>query len=139
MINGMGESFQNLIGEEYDIVGFDPRGLRFTSNDDPATYSLGSSGVGFTTPPVEIFSDIYERAYWNTGAPPLINSTSDSFLHAYTRSQVFGELSGKRARHAAEHVSTATVARDMLSITQAHGRDKLMYWGFSYGTVLGAT
>ncbi|KAF8482305.1 Alpha/Beta hydrolase protein [Gautieria morchelliformis] len=120
-VNSLGESFQKLIGEEFDIVGFDPR------------------GVGLTTPPVAIFSDQYERAYWNSGAPPLINSTSDSLLDAYTRSQLLGELSIKRTMHAAEHVSTATVARDMLSITQAHGRDKLMYWGFSYGTVLGAT
>ncbi|KAF8482308.1 TAP-like protein-domain-containing protein [Gautieria morchelliformis] len=121
MINTMGESFQKLLGEEYDIVGFDPR------------------GVGVTTPPVAIFSDQYERAAWDARTPPLINSTSDSFIHAYTRGELLGELAAKRTMHAAAHVSTATVARDMLTITQAHGRDKLMYWGFSYGTVLGAT
>ena len=79
--------------------------------------------MGLTTPAVSVFSDVYERVYWEAGASPLINATSDSFLHRYTRSELFGDLSMK---HAAEYVSTETVARDMLAITQAHGRDKLL-------------
>ncbi|GJJ06210.1 hypothetical protein Clacol_000399 [Clathrus columnatus] len=117
----IGNTYQKLIGDEYDIVGFDPR------------------GIGATTPKVSSFLDDTERGVWDAGVPPLMNSTSDAFIQAYSRANIFGQLAFSRSKHAAEYVSTANVARDMLNITNAFGFEKLKYWGFSYGTLLGGT
>ena len=45
---------------------------------------------------------------------------------------MLGSVANSTAAGAAPYVSTALVARDMLTIMQAHGYDKIQYWGFSY-------
>ncbi|KZS91699.1 alpha/beta-hydrolase [Sistotremastrum niveocremeum HHB9708] len=116
-----GQAFSAVIGDDYDHVGFDPR------------------GIGATTPAVNAFPLPAERATWNLRAGPLVNETADALAVAYANTKILGQLVEQRTKHAAQHVSTAIVARDMLSITRAYGREKLLYWGFSYGTVLGIT
>ncbi|EIN12406.1 hypothetical protein PUNSTDRAFT_130657 [Punctularia strigosozonata HHB-11173 SS5] len=137
-----GELFQRILGDDYDIIGFDPR------------------GVGLTEPSVAIFNDERERAAWQLKRGPAYNATDDALARAYARAQVMGSLAEARRKEAAQYVSTPMVARDMLSIVRAHGREKLQYWGFrlgeppllwtlvrkadthspsSYGTVLGIT
>ncbi|GJE96257.1 alpha/beta hydrolase [Phanerochaete sordida] len=119
----LGTGLQKLVGEEFDIIGFDPR------------------GVGRTTPQIVFFEDEAEGAAWRlrVEGDPLINSSADALTRQYARSQVQNAIANRTTAHASPYVSTALVARDMLSIVKAHGQDKLQYWGFSYGTILGAT
>ncbi|EIN12410.1 alpha/beta-hydrolase [Punctularia strigosozonata HHB-11173 SS5] len=121
LIKRAGEQFQQILGDDYDLIGFDPR------------------GIGRTTPGIVVFDDEGASVAWQLTHGPVLNATDEALARAYARAQVFGSLAAERVGEAAQYVSTPMVARDMLSITRAHGREKLLYWGFSYGTILGIT
>lgn len=88
-------------------------------------------GVGFTTPGFNVFDSTIEAAKFTLEMPRNLNASSSAFSDTYVRSKLMGKLAEIRADKVASHVSTATVATDMLSIVNATGLDKLQYWGFS--------
>jgi hypothetical protein len=45
---------------------------------------------------------------------------------------VEGQLAGERDDGSLRFINTDYTARDMLRIVQAHGLEKIQYWGFSY-------
>ncbi|KAJ7277286.1 Alpha/Beta hydrolase protein [Mycena rebaudengoi] len=120
-----GAAFATVFGDQYDIVGFDPR------------------GVSYSTPMVSIFNTEAERNQFYPPAfttiyPPL-NETDLAIPTQWARQQIFGSLAKQRAETFLQHITTDNVARDMLRITEAFGFKKLQYWGISYGSVLGQT
>jgi pimeloyl-ACP methyl ester carboxylesterase len=122
-MNDFGPLLQQITGAAFDIVSFDPR------------------GVARTTPQLLTFNTSAEENAFvlKTFEDPPLNATVDALARTYARFQVVGSLAQRRIADVAPYVSTPLVARDMLAITQAFGREKLQYWGISYGTVLGAT
>lgn len=123
LVKGRGDLFVKILGNEFDIIGFDPR------------------AVGHTTPKFSLYLSEAEKIEQALSAPGLINSTADSLARIYEVSRLRSALVADESRNTlmGRHASTAVVARDMLEITKAHGWDELQYWGFSYGTVLGST
>ncbi|PVF98198.1 alpha/beta-hydrolase [Serendipita vermifera] len=115
--------FQEILGEEFDLIGFDPR------------------GVGRTTPAVNIFTHPLEREAWDlrNQDAPLVNQTTFALAEIVAKFRLINAIVAEKVPVAAQHVNTAVVCTDMLSIVKAHGMDKLQYWGFSYGTVLGSS
>nr|WP_246422513.1 alpha/beta hydrolase [Nocardiopsis mwathae] len=101
------------IGEVYDLIGFDPRGVGQSTN-------VNCSAVDF-----EDFN--------------LTSRPTDAQLHDYTEFARQSEVGCDRtAGSLRPHITTANTARDMDVIRGVLGEEKTNYLGFSYGTYLGA-
>ena len=88
-------------------------------------------GVGNTTPPLSIFKDPIEAGKFFSEFPLNMNESISSFGDAYSMALILGDLAADRAKKVAESLSTPTVVRDMMSILNALGQEKLQYWGVS--------
>lgn len=89
------------------------------------------TGVGHSLPRVSFFETAAERALWGAGALLVLNTSAD-VAHEWARSKITNQLAGERQIDVLKHINTDQTARDMLRITEAHGKEKLQYWGFSY-------
>ncbi|KAK7057882.1 Abhydrolase-4 domain-containing protein [Favolaschia claudopus] len=118
-----GALLSTIVGPEFDLIGFDPR------------------GVGRSVPRVSIYKSRAERALRMAVDSRFIslNHSADSLARGWARGILDGQLAGERDDGNLRFINTDHTARDMLRIVEAHGLEKLQYWGFSYGTVLGAT
>ncbi len=101
----------------YDIVGFDPRGTGDSS-------------------PIDCLTDAELDAYVAADPGPDDKAEIDQYVDGQADYWAgceanTGDLLG--------HVSTIEVARDMDVMRAVLGEEKLAYFGFSYGTRLGAT
>ncbi|GAB7344992.1 hypothetical protein MBLNU457_3416t1 [Dothideomycetes sp. NU457] len=152
---GNGPRLQTILNESnfHDILSFDPR------------------GVGLTEPAVSCSGGIAASTSWRIRAMEegTLNSSNAALGRLWSMSHALGQACsevGEDSIH--RYLSTASVARDMLEIVEAHGRwrerkaqellttadldnrqyqhlkhrpgtEKIQYWGFSYGTYLGTT
>nr|GAT49901.1 predicted protein [Mycena chlorophos] len=118
-----GDILALILGPDFDIVSFDPRGIRRS------------------TPLASFFDTAAERDLWLPSIRKYsLNASANALASAWARGTILGQLAGERDYDGSlRFINTENTARDMLQIVKAHGREKLSYWGFSYGTVLGAT
>ncbi|OCL12579.1 hypothetical protein AOQ84DRAFT_395589 [Glonium stellatum] len=130
LVQVFGSVWQEVIGTEHNIIGFDPRGV-------------GNSG-----PIVDCFPGHPEaRAHFESiFYPDVSNASSTSVDTQFYAAHLFGTWCNENAGNAS-FISTPAVARDMLTYIMAEQKAanksveeaKLSYYGTSYGSALGVT
>ncbi|MET0133353.1 MAG: alpha/beta hydrolase [Kibdelosporangium sp.] len=100
--------------DRYDLIGFDPRGV---AHSTAQTCGLKDPSVAALFP-----------------YPAADGSITANVDLARNQAQQCAATAGDNLRH----FTTANTARDLDSIRQALGEEKISYWGQSYGTYLGA-
>lgn len=118
-----GSQLQAVVGRNFDIVTFDPR------------------GIGASVPRIECWDSAQKRQNWAMQEIPVIDSHPGVMYDVWARAAAFSRAceASHNATGLLRHIGTASHARDMLEILEQMGQEKLQYWGFSYGTILGGT
>ena len=108
--------FSTDLTDHFDIIAWDPR------------------GTGKSSPAIDCVDD-YDQ-YFGIDSPP---DTPDEKQALIDASQAFNDECAANSGEILPYISTQASATDMNSIRQALGEDKISYFGFSYGSELGAT
>ncbi len=103
--------------DHFDIIGWDPR------------------GTGLTTPAIDCTDD-YDHFYASLDITPDDDAERQQVIDT---AEEFADDCASENADIIDFVGTNDSARDMDSIRRALGEDKISYFGFSYGSELGAT
>lgn len=113
-----GEQLHTIVGEGFHLLSFDPRGIN------------GSTPKALCYPDRETRRDL--------AAPPplrLIEDSGPGYANAHNFVRACADTMGEHGLY----INTPQTAADMNSILDAVGQKDMIYWGFSYGTLLGQT
>ena len=108
--------YSSRLLERFDIVGWDPR------------------GTGESDPHIDCIDD-YDRYYATVDLTP---DTPEERRFAIDIAKQFADECVANNERILQHVGTNDTARDMDAIRRALGEDTISYFGFSYGSELGA-
>ncbi|KAH9840062.1 alpha/beta-hydrolase [Rhodofomes roseus] len=134
LVRSKGKDIMRISGGLYNVLGFDPR------------------GTGASTPSAQCFDSDSQYKIWTLQAGHQALNLSDGSVPIARGREIalgrkceeaLGGVGKEDANGTAEEwgpgrfMSTPSVATDMLQIIEKLGEEKLKYWGFSYGSVLG--
>ena len=114
----LGERLKAVVGEGFHLLSFDPR------------------GVNSSTPIASCYPD--DRTRQELSRVRSLDVLGDS-PEVYAWAQNFVKACPDTMGEYAKYLNTPQTAADMDSILDALGQEDMIYWGFSYGSLLGQT
>ncbi|GGN87382.1 peptidase [Streptomyces albiflavescens] len=108
-------SLPKKVAAQYDVIGFDPR------------------GVGASTPALDC-----KPGHFDPVRPDTVPSTPAIEKANLDRAKAFAKACRTKYASLLPYIDTVSAVRDMDSIRSALGAKKINYFGYSYGTYLGA-
>jgi pimeloyl-ACP methyl ester carboxylesterase len=108
------QGLNHTVASEYDIVGFDTR------------------GVGSSVPAMHCDPSFFSRA-----RPDYIPANAAAEQVMENRAKAYAAACEKKYGWLLPYMTTANIARDMDSIRTAMGQQQVSYFGYSYGTYIG--
>ena len=115
-----GEHLSTIVGDGFHLLSFDPRGIN------------GSQPSG------RCYADGASRRKLSPRRPAMWDIVNDSPA-AFAWSENFGLACADVMGEHGKYLNTPQTAADMNNILDALGQEDMVYWGFSYGTLLGQT
>ncbi|MDA2806362.1 alpha/beta hydrolase [Nocardiopsis sp. LSu2-4] len=109
------EQLPDDLREQYDVVGFDPR------------------GTGASTPAVTC-----DESYFDPVRPDTVPASRADERALLERTRAYAEACGEKNAELLDHMRTEDSAHDIDRIRRALGENTIDYLGYSYGTYLGA-
>ncbi|KAJ5632478.1 hypothetical protein N7490_008817 [Penicillium lividum] len=113
-----GGQLKAIIGEGFHLLSFDPR------------------GINSSTPTASCYPD--EKTRQELSRVRSLDLLGDS-PEVYAWAQNFAKACPETMGEYAKYLNTPQTAADMNSILDALGQKDMIYWGFSYGSLLGQT
>ncbi|MGW7299083.1 alpha/beta hydrolase [Streptomyces sp. NPDC054829] len=109
------KSLPEKVAAQYDVIGFDPR------------------GVGKSTPALDC-----KPGHFDPVRPDSVPSSGAIERANLLRVKSFAEACRDKHRDLLPYINTVSAVRDMDAIRKAVGAKQINYFGYSYGTYLGA-
>ncbi|KAG9122809.1 hypothetical protein FRC07_000645 [Ceratobasidium sp. 392] len=135
ILGGNGDIVMETVGGQYDLVGWDPRGVG-DSDPQPSCFATLTEEIAFWNGSIALIGIEARGNFADQADLDAFYSHVSSVDELLTQ---YGQRCHERSQGVLQYVGTTATVRDLVALHDyIEGQDKpINYWGMSYGTIIG--